>query len=148
MTNLFGALDLEEIPDVPPAGTYPLVLREVRQIVSRAGDHYLIFEFYIDKEADPETLFPDYKISKMFRIYPDMTSEILNNLDTQEKVKVLRNINSLREFFASLCLDEEDMKDFKPEMVRGYRGYGYGQPRERRDGQGKEWVLYRFTPAE
>lgn len=147
MANLFGALDLAEIPEVLPDGTYPFILKNVREYYSeRSGNHFLVFDFVVNSEEDPDILFPNFQTSKWFQIYPDLTQEELDSLDPTEKKRVINNINNLRKWLRSLNVLEEELGEFDYTELTGLRGHGYGTAREKRDGSGKEWTLWTFVP--
>lgn len=143
MTNLFGALDITEISEVPEDGTHYFVLKKARTHHSKNGNDWAVFEFYLH---DDDSAYNGHKVEKWFRIYPNMTGEELNSLDGEEKKYFIKNLNQYKAFLRQLNVPENEMGTVDFTELTGLKGDGYGYSRDKRDGSGKEWVLWSFKP--
>lgn len=138
--SFFGALDATALPEVPEDGTHPMTLRSWRTHHSAAGNDFLVFEFIMD-----HPYFPNEPVKMWLQFYPDLTKDLLEEMDDTERARVIRNVNNLKNFFRSLGMPEDEIDNPDLDEYVGVEGMGYGTSRDRRDGKGKEWNLRRFA---
>jgi len=137
--SLFGALDLEDIAEVPDTGSYLFVLRGIRSIHTQSGKDFLVWEYVMEEE---DSDFNGESFDKWFRVYPNLTS--LEDLSDDERRQVRRDFLSLRDWMRAHGVPEDELNDFNYEELTGTRGYIYGYQSEPKDGGQKRFNLTRF----
>lgn len=142
MNDLFGALDVAEIPEFPDNGTHEYVLRYPPKIVVTAsGKHKLVMEFFLDDEDSP---FNGEKYAKWFNLsWKD--EEVTSH--TEFDAKMTRDYNVLKKWLMDLNVPEDEIKTFDFTELSGTRVNGYGFVRDKWDGSGKEYVIANITVA-
>ena len=106
MGNLFGDIDVNEIPEDPfhvDDGTYLSVLTEVKAVQRNSdGQHGLAFKFSITEE---DSEFEGNTLNAWKNFYPDLTED-----DFTPEVK--KDLSRLKGFLLSLGVPEEDLNEF------------------------------------
>lgn len=135
--GLFGALDVQDVKECPEKGTHPVTLRNIRSYHSQNDNDFIILEFIMDHPQ-----FPDYKVEKWLRIYPDLDPSLLSD---DEMGMVYKNVNAFRDWMRYIGVPEEEHED--PEFMEytGITGMAYGYVADKFNGEGKEWKIHKFT---
>ncbi len=106
MGNLFGDIDVNEIPEDPfhvDDGTYLSVLTEIKAVQRNSdGQHGIAVKFSITEE---DSEFEGNTLNAWKNYYPDLTEE-----DLTPEVK--KDLSRLKQFLTQLGVPEEDMDNF------------------------------------
>ena len=116
--NLFGSLDVDDIPDDPyftGEGVYDAVVTRAEATETRAGEPKIVFEYTIDEyepgEDEDGNPLPDYSgntLSEWWDHYPFMTKSELTTMDSKERKKVLTTMSRVKNRIKHLGFDPDD----------------------------------------
>jgi hypothetical protein len=135
MNNLFGALDVAEIPEFPDDGTHEYVLKVVKSVKTQSGENKLVMEFVLDDEDSP---FNGNKFAKWFNLpWIDQGIESVEEFDT----KCIQAYQKLKKWLLDLNVPEDELKTFDFGELTGTRVQGYGFKRDRYNSSGQEYFL-------
>lgn len=138
MDDLFGALDIATLKEVPNKGTYRFVLGEFRTFHSdNKGSDWGIFGFI----KDDGTQFDGMKVEKWLRLYPNATREML-----EDDPDVITAINAYKGMMRTLGVPDNELGSTHPSECYGAEVLIYGYDRDKRDGSGQEWVPHDVKP--
>jgi hypothetical protein len=111
--NLFGSLDVDDIPDDPyftGEGVYDAIVTRAEATETRAGDNKIVFEYTID-DYEPEEGEEDYSgntVSEWWDHYPYMTKAELTTMESKERKKVLTTMSRVKKRIEHLGFDADD----------------------------------------
>ncbi len=147
MSGLFGALDTTQIPEIMTDGTHPFILRSITPFHSdNSGNDFIKFNFELSDQTSPFYRQQQGKVTKWIRVYTDMDQEKFNDLDDEERRKVIQNINYAKTWFKSLKVPESELDDPDFSVLTGMEGLAYGFSKDGYNGGPREWVLFSFKP--
>jgi len=113
--GLFGDLDMDEIPENPffiEEGYYPFVVTKAKWERFEPNDgsgnvfHNTTYTVNID---DPGSIYNGKPVQQRFARYPDITRAKLEEMNPQDKQKVLESLSRHMEFLRGIGLGETEI---------------------------------------
>lgn len=111
--NIFGSLDVDDIPDDPyftDEGVYDAVVTRAETTTTRAGLDKIVFEYTLD-DYEPDEGEEDYSgntVSEWHDHYPHITKSELSSMDPKERKKVIQALSRVKNRIKHLGFDPDN----------------------------------------